>query len=222
MMASVPRCTECGKPLVYEDGSPKPAGTLTDTVACRSRRARRLKREEKARNDKRKMPPHTREVTDVVNGNVKDAAHEVLKEELRPIVREQMTENVLSGINQLIGLQATAIAALEADLKSQDEGIRQRAYTLLLKYTMGNPSVAPPSTQAAPAGLTVQFNLPRPGDDPTPEVATPSDAEELRTCDQCAGEKPVSQFVAGSSRCGVCHDGLRGLRTEKFGDAYVN
>lgn len=216
-MAATPRCTECGKKLVYEDGTPKPAGTLTDSVACRSKRARRLKREAKARGgDKR--PAHIVEISDE---GLKDVLHEVAKEELRPLVREAMTENVLRGIDRMIGMTELSIDALEEDLKSQDETIRQRAYTLHFKYTFGNPSVAPPSQQAQPGGLTVQFNIPRPGDDPAASIIVASDAEALRTCDQCSAERPAGEFVAGSNRCHLCFDESRSLLQERFGDAYA-
>jgi hypothetical protein len=214
---AVKRCSECPNKLEYPTGEKKPEGTLTCGVACRSKRARRLKREAKARGgDKRAA--HVQEISDgLKDGN---ALHEAAVEEFRPLVREAMTESVLVGIDRLIKATPTALAALEADLTNQDDTIRQRAYTLLLKYTMGNPSVAPPSQAVQPAGMTVQFNLPRPGDDPTPTITVPVEGEELRTCGDCNAEKPVSQFVSGSQRCEVCHDGMRSLLTERFGEAY--
>lgn len=214
---AVARCSECSAKLVYEDGSPKPAGTLTCGPAHRSARARRLKREAKARGgDKRSQ--HVAEVSDALKNG--DALHEAAVDEFRPLVREAMTESVLQGIDRLIQATPTALAALEADLTNPDDTIRQRAYTLLLKYTMGNPSVAPPSQQAAPAGLTVQFNLPRPGDDPAATTSVPVEAEELRSCEDCGAEKSSGEFVAGSNRCQVCHDGMRSMLQERFGDAY--
>lgn len=216
---AVPRCSECPNKLAYEDGSPKPAGTKTCSVKCRSTRARRLKREAAARGgDKRSA--HVQEISDALKGG--DALHQAAVEEFKPLVREAMTESVLQGIDTLIKLTPAAIQCLEQDLSNSDDTIRQRAYTLLLKYTMGNPSVAPPSQQAQPAGLTVQFNLPRPGDDPAATSSVAAESEALRTCQDCSAEKPESQFVAGSSRCEACHDGLRELLREKFGDAYAN
>lgn len=217
---AVKRCSEpgCRNKLEYEDGSPKPEGTLTCSVACRSRRARRLKREAKSRGgDKRSA--HVAEISDKLKSG--DALHEAAVEEFKPLVREAMTAEVLAGIDSLIGMSTAALAALQADLTSSDDTIRQRAYTLWFKYTMGNPSVAPPSQQQQPAGMNVVFQLPRPGDDPSATISVVADSEVLRSCDDCNTEKPESQFVAGSSRCEVCHDGLRELLKEKFGDAYA-
>jgi hypothetical protein len=216
-MAAAKRCSECPAKLTYPTGEPKPAGTLTCSVKCRSARARRLKREAAKRGgDKRSA--HVQEVSDALKDG--DALHEAAVDEFRPLVREAMTDDVLRGIDLLIKATPLALAALQADLTNSDDAIRQRAYTLLLKYTMGNPSVAPPSQQAAPAGLTVQFNLPRPGDDPAATSSTPATSSELRTCDDCGTEKPDSEFEGASNRCQVCHDGMRGLLKQRFGDAY--
>jgi hypothetical protein len=213
-MALAPRCTECGGSL---EG--KPAGTKTDSVACRSKRARRLKRQHKEAGAM-KLREGMHEVSSVVTAGAKDAAHEVMKEELRPLVREAMTEQVLLGIGNLVQVTPRAIELLTRDMESADETIAQRAYTLLLKYTLGNPSVAPPPTHAAPAGLTVVLGLPRPGDETSPEVQQPSEAVELRQCQDCREEKPVDEFIAGSERCSSCFDGMRGLLKDRFGEAY--
>jgi hypothetical protein len=218
-MAATPRCSEpgCTNKLEYEDGSPKPAGTKTCGVKCRSARARRIKREQKKRGGDHR-PEHIQQLADE---GMKDALHEAAVDEFRPLVREAMTASVLQGIDTLIGMSPKAIARLNEDLDNSDDTIRQRAYTLLLKYTMGNPSVAPPSTTAQPAGLTVQFNLPRPGDDPAASTSVAAESEELRTCEDCGAEKQLHEFVAGSNRCGTCHDGVRGMLQERFGDAYT-
>lgn len=203
-------------------GQPKPAGTKTCSDVCRSARARRIKRQKRDAGSTT-LREGAHEASAITNGKVKDAAHEVLKEELRPVVREQMTKDVLSSIGDLINMTPRAIQLLEAQMESNDETISQRAVTLLLKYTLGNPSVAPPSQQAAPGGLTVQFNVPRPGDTTVAEVEPqqPSNADvELRECQDCHEHKPLSDFVAGSERCGKCFDDTRDLLRERFGDAY--
>jgi hypothetical protein len=144
-------------------------------VKCRSARARRLKREAAKRGgDKRSA--HVQEVSDALKDG--DALHEAAVDEFRPLVREAMTDDVLRGIDLLIKATPPPSPRCEADLTNSDDTIRQRAYTLLLKYTMGNPSVAPPSQQAAPGGLTVQFNLPRPGDDPAAASSIPADVSQ--------------------------------------------
>lgn len=214
---AVARCSECSAKLVYEDGTPKPAGTKTCCSAHKSKRARRLKAEAKARSGDRR-PAHVQEISDALKSG--DALHEAAVEEFRPLVREAMTANVLQGIDTLIGMTPAVMAKLQEHMGSSDEVISQRAYTLWFKYTMGNPSVAPPSQQAAPGGLTVQFNIPRPGDDPAAANSVPSDAEALKSCDDCGVEQPESSFVAGSNRCQSCFDGMGSMLAERFGDAY--
>jgi hypothetical protein len=217
---ATPRCSECPNKLLYPTGEPKPAGTKTCSVKCRSTRARRLKREAKERGGKGKLEAHAEAVRAIVRDGEKDALHEAAVDEFRPLVREAMTAAVLRSIDVLIQQTPAAVARLAEDLDHPDPTIRQRAYTLYLKYTLGNPSVAPPSQQAAPGGLTVQFNIPRPGDDPAAASSITADAAELRTCDTCNTEKPASEFEGASNRCGGCFDSMGSMLAERFGDAY--
>lgn len=203
----------------------KPHGTKTCSERCKSQRARRTRRAKQRVAQNAALPPGLKDVSDVVTNGVKDAAHEVLQEELRPIVREMLTEDVLAGISTLVGLTPAAIAKLQEHLESEDETISQRAYTLLLKYTMGNPSVAPPPSTPAQGGLSVVFNVPRPGDTTVPEVIEAealevSDPAAQRECTDCGKPRPESEFVAGSDRCTECFDDMRGMLVERFGDAY--
>ncbi len=214
-MAPASRCTECSASL-----KGRPAGTMTCCTACRSKRQRRLKRQRDKTGQRAVLPEGMAEVSDVVTKGAKDLAHEVLRDELRPIVREALTEDVLHGINTMVGLTPRAIELLQQQMESSDETISQRAVTLLLKYTMGNPSVAPPPTTPAASGLTVLLGMPRPGDAIGSEVAA-SDAEELRACGDCGLDKPEVEFVAGSTRCRACFEGLGNLLEERFGDAYT-
>src|SRR5690606_26913115 len=156
-------------------------------------------RKERAGNASR-LPDHLKDLSEAVRGETKDLGHEVIKEELRPIVRESLTSDVLRDVGALVRMVPKAVQRIAEDLDSSDETIRQRAYTLLLKYTMGNPSVAPPPAEQAPPPMNVVFNLPRP--DTTPEDATPPvEAVELKQCAECATERPSHEFIAGSSRC---------------------
>ena len=214
-MAAIPRCSECGEPLVFpadhpRAGQPKPPGTKTCSDAHRQARARRLKR----RKSRTLADPEVRDMAATVRGELPDVAHEVMKEELAPLVREQMTDEVLQSIDRLIKLTPSAIDCLQQDLASADETIRQRAYTLLLKYTMGNPSVAPPPKEQAPAAMSVVFNVPRPGDVPLP--AEPAESVELRECLDCRATKPAGEFVGSSPKCQACFDGLQAKLTERF------
>jgi hypothetical protein len=125
-----------------------------------------------------------------------------MAEELRPIVREAITEEVLRSIDQLVALTPQAITALEADLESDDGLVRQKAYTLLLKYTVGNAAI---TSEDQPTGLVVNFELPRPGR-VAQEDDLPAEAEELRQCLVCSEEYPTTEFVSGSDRCVTCHE----------------
>lgn len=221
-MAAIRRCSECNEPLVFPEGheragQPKPPGTKTCSDAHRQARARRLKRAQQAASSASKHAPEVRDIAAVARGEMKDVVHEVAKEELRPVVRDAMTEDVLRSIDRLVKLTPQAIDSLEEDLGSADETIRQRAYTLLLRYTMGNPSVAPPPKEQAAQGLQVVFNVPRPGDVPLPaEPAVSVEHEELRQCGDCHESKPASAFVAGSSRCQDCFDTLQAKLAARF------
>ena len=213
-------CSECGELLVDSVGRPKPAGTKTCSPKCRQKRARRIKRAQVAAGAQSKYDVEHQGMAAAVREQVADVTHEVLKEELRPLVREAMTEDVLLNISTLIGLSPKAIAKLEEQMDSEDETISQRAVTLLLKYTMGNPSVAPPPSVQAPAPMSVVFNIPRPGDTTAESsdavTLQPGEADELRECTDCHEEKPDHEFVASSDRCVECFNELRGKVDERF------
>lgn len=223
MAAKLRPCSEpdCSNKLVNEDGTPKPAGTKSCSKSCRQKRARRLAAAKKKSTTQTPYDPAVQDMRAAVAGEVKDAIHETAVEEIRPLVREAMTGSVLTAINTMVGLTPRAIEVLEQQMNSEDEVIAQRAATLFLKYTMGNPSVAPPPTEKAPAPMTVTFNIPRAGD---PTDTTPSgpveldvdDAEELRQCTDCSKHKSESEFVGASSRCQECFDGLHATLAERF------
>lgn len=198
----------------------KPRGTKTCSERCKTHRARRIKRSNALKGQH--LPEGLAEVSEVVTKGARDAAHEVLQDELRPIVREMLTEDVLHSISTLVGLTPRAIEKLTEHLESSDETISQRAYTLLMKYTLGNPSVAPPPSTPQAGGLNVVFNVPRPGDSTAPEVVVPEpdEAAPLRECADCSQSKTEAEFVAGSDRCQECFDGMRGMLVERFGDVY--
>lgn len=132
-----------------------------------------------------------------------------MKEEYRPIVREAMTEDALRAIQRMVGLTPLAVECIEDDLTCGDPTIRQRAYTLLMKYTVGHQAIVRPEEEVS-GQLVVHFNLPRPGDDVESQgAAVELVAEELRCCDMCGKDKAITQFVAGSDRCTTCYDEQR-------------
>lgn len=198
-------CSECSNRL--ERSTQK-----TCSTACRSKRARRLKKQrlEASRKggESNAHPEHLATLAAAVNKNAKQVAHETLKEEMKPIVREAITEDVLKSINDLVALTPKMVAAIEEDLNNEDDKyLRQKAYSLLARYTLGNSSVAPAPATAAPGPMQVVFQLPRPGDDGQPPITV--EVEELRTCMECQATKPAGEFVANSERCQACHDALQ-------------
>ncbi len=139
---------------------------------------------------------------------------EVMKEELRPVVREMLTEDVLRSIQKLVALTPDAVDKIAEDLHSDDLVLRNKAYTLITRYTIGHQSLVPPTEMEA-QGLTVNFHLPRPGDQPDSSDAVTGSAVELdaddefRTCDMCGEEKPITEFIARSFRCSTCFEQQR-------------
>lgn len=199
------RCSECGDTL-----KGRRSNTKTCSDLCRRARTRRLAQENKGE------VPATQQLAQAMTGEFKDEAHEVIREELRPVVREAMTEDVLRAINTMVALTPRAVAALQEDLANEDPVIRQRAYTLLLKYTVGHPAVVQAKDTDPNQQLVVNLNLPRPDASADPEEA---EVVEVRTCDACATEKPTSEFVGFSDRCTECYDRRQTEVLAQFGDA---
>jgi hypothetical protein len=205
------KCPECAEYLLPNARSNQ---VTCGKAACRQGRARRKARSQKkqgVRKDTTLEP-----MREAIRGDIVDVAHEVAKEEIRPAVREAITEDVLDAVKKLVGLTPLMVTAIEQDLVSEVSDIRQRAYTLLARYTLGNPSVAPASAEQQPAAMNVIFNMPRPGDE-TPELSEDTTAAELKTCTECKTEKPSDEFVANSERCVTCHEDLQARVLERFG-----
>lgn len=154
------------------------------------------------------MPEHQKVIEEVVRGERDDVAERVVKEELRPVVREAITEDTLRAIQDLVALTPKVVDAIREDLASDDAVIRQRAYSLVAKYTIGHPAVVKSGEENDSKQIIVNFALPRPGDEPVDAEATAVEleAEDFRQCDLCGADKPVTDFVAGSSRCASCHE----------------
>lgn len=216
----------CGMPLVDNLGRRKPAGTKCCSDNCRGRRLaeqKRLKRERaEATSARMELPEHLRAVADAAAGKVEDVSHEVLVEQVRPIVRDLLTDDVLAGLAKLVGLIPSAIDALQDDINQPDDETadydrRQRAYTLLLKYTAGNATIAPPPAEQAAAPMQVIFAMPRPGDGPAPSPAlSAGEAIELRDCVECEATKPETDFVGSSQRCNTCQAKLEDMIAKRF------
>jgi hypothetical protein len=155
------------------------------------------------------MPDHQAEITARVRSELPDVAHRVIEEEIRPVVRESITADTLRAISKMVALTPHAVAAIQEDLLSDNEVVRQRAYTLIMKYTVGHSALVQPPDQDRTQPLQIHFDLPRPTDAPDPEPDEPEpeveDAEVVRECDTCRADKPESDFVANSDRCVECY-----------------
>ncbi len=211
------RCSECGKSLAG-----RRADVKTCSPNCRVARSRRLKKQRKENLAQAHIAsaytPEQAQIAETVKAST-DIVRDVVREEVTPIVREALTDDVLAGIQKLVRLTPKMIAAIEVDLTHPDDTVRQRAYTLLAKYTLGNPSVAPAPQQAQTAPMQVFFEMPRPGDESsTGDETLESTAVEIKECVECKQEKDETQFVGNSDRCQDCHERLQALVREKFGD----
>lgn len=211
------RCSECGESLAG-----KAPQTKTCSTSCRAKRSRRLKRKG-SHGGGFALPDEMKTMSEVVRQEAPDIAHTVIAEELRPVVREAMTEDVLRSIHSLVALTPNAIAALQQDLESDDAVIRSKATTLVLKYTLGHPALVRPDDTDPGKQLVVNLNLPRPelpaevAGDETHEGEVLDDAVEVRTCDMCTTTLPVADFAADSYRCMKCWDDQRASVIARYG-----
>lgn len=204
-------CSECAQPL-----SSRSVTSKTCSNACRLKRSRRLRRVKRDQEEFEDSYPGAgaQEVAAIVRRESYDAVMRVTQAEVTPIVREALTEDVLRAVQQMIGLTPRAVELLGEDLESEDATIRQRAYTLLIKYTAGHPALLQPKDAEHGAQLVVQFGLPRP--DAADFVPEPTDIVELVTCDMCHEDKPATEFESGSLRCKPCFEEWKANVLEQF------
>lgn len=194
-------CSECGASLAGKDHRQK-----TCSNKCRLARSRRQRRANQEFEDLGEAAQEGgKTIAQIVRTEATDVVSRVLKDQLQPIVREALTEDVLRAISDLVGLTPRAVQAMTEDLESDNEILRQRAYTLLIKYTVGHPAIVKAEDAAAGQQMVVNFVLPRP-DGATDNTAVIAEAEELKVCDICNTEQPANEFVAGSSRCTSCFE----------------
>jgi hypothetical protein len=211
-MPPVRVCSECGDPI-----SGRSVTSKTCSSRCRNKRSRRIRREN--RDAQQFIEQHhdgAQEIRAIVRHEAPDEIKKVMNEELRPIVRESLTEDVLRAISDMIGLTPRAVAALSRDLESEDPLMRQRAYSLCIKYTIGHPALLQRDDTDAGKQLTVNFGLPRPDEQPEQQADAEAEAEELALCDMCQAMKPVSEMVAGSTRCQECFEDWKANIIEQF------
>lgn len=164
------------------------------------------------------LPPHLKVISESVRNENQDVAHEILHDELAPVVRDALTEDVLRGISDMVALTPTIVEKIKEDLESDDANIRQKAYTLVAKYTIGHPAIVRPPDEGATGNLVVNFGLPRPGDAVEHVESDISlEADEVKPCDMCGIDKSITHFVAGSGRCQQCFDEQQAQAKEMIG-----
>lgn len=164
--------------------------------------------------------PAGKTVNEIVRGEAVDVVERIFREELRPVVREAIDEEVLRAIKGMVGLTPAAITALADDLGSDDKVIRQRAYSLIVKYVLGNPAVTPTREEGKPP-FQVNFQLPR-----GTEVSTSADTEavstyddETRPCIVCGQQRREDEYTAGAPTCNVCMAKRRAMVEAAMGPA---
>lgn len=196
-------CSECSNLL-----SGSRPGTKTCSPSCRQKRSRRIKRIKREEQEFQKSNPEAAQlISDMLHRERPDYVKNVIQKELQPIVRDALTEDTLRAIQSLIGLTPRIVELISQDLEHDDPVVRQKAYSLIMKYTVGHPAMVKADDAAGAGQLIVNFGLPRPDSQALDQPAL--EAEELKTCDMCGEDKPESAMVAGSSRCQSCFDNWR-------------
>lgn len=195
-------CSECGDSLAG-----KHSQAVTCSGRCRGARSRRLAREKKRAEEKGALTDDERQVRELVTGERDSVVRDVVREEIRPAVREAITQDVMKSLNELVGLTPRAVEAIKEDLFADDLNRRQRAYTLLMKYTVGHSALV--SSEEEDKSMIVNFNLPRPevvdSTDEVVEAAVVLEESEIKACDLCGETKSIQEFVASSDRCKDCY-----------------
>jgi hypothetical protein len=187
-MAARRVCLNCGKPL---------QGKARRSCSDRCRKALERQRSRDAGPGSRESL--AREIHD--DRGTRSALREAVVQELRPVVREAIDEQVIQAIGQFVKLAPAALAALQEDLTAEDAQIRQRAYTLVAKFMLDNQHITP-ARQDHPA-LQIHVDLPRPG----AEAAPAPTSDEGRRCVECNLAKPIYEFApTNAPMCQACQE----------------
>jgi hypothetical protein len=159
-------------------------------------------------------------------------AADVLLEPARGPASERAEARRGTGDSGEVNAIPKAAQTIVQDLDDPDPDVHQKAATLLLKYTLGNSSIAPPPVGAQDsAPMQVFIGMPQQGapaavDSEATEVPeieavpqAPEQAEEPeRECLECHLFKPPSEFVGASHRCNDCQKKLMDSVTERYPD----
>jgi hypothetical protein len=148
-------------------------------------------------------------------GDKQGIIEEIFREELRPHVREAITEGTVKGIHALVTLMPELVESLRGDLDSIDPVARGRAQTLLAKYTMG---FMDPKAEQANRPLTINLAaMPSPDNLGLGEAVPNLDEQPWIECARCHEERPASDFEEGAPRCNSCQAEIRAAVQETYG-----
>lgn len=153
---------------------------------------------------------------------VQAATEAAIKEAVEQTIEEALTADVKKALQRAVQLTPKAIDAIEKDLESENEFLRQHAYQTLLKYTIGSQNLVPDMGEDKQPMTVVIEGLARPTEPIVTERQKPHTASELeetlsddstpasyRICDSCGQPKPAEEFMGNSNRCTVCFDRIR-------------
>lgn len=163
--------------------------------------------------------PATQRMRDAIRHHQDDAIKDAIQEAVTPVVREALTDDTVKAIHDLLALTPLAVAAIEADLIQEDSAERrQKAYTLLMKYTAGHPALMP-TVDPQPPAIVVNFpGMPRPDEQVVIEGTAQDVVEEGEPDFICAGcglQLPDEQRAApGAPNCGGCFARQQARKTE--------
>lgn len=139
-------------------------------------------------------------------------ALETVRQQVAPVVLEVLTESVKEQLKVLTEMLPEALAALRKNLDSKDEAEVRHAAGLILRYTVGNTSVAPAGADSGQAPIQINFGVPQQGEDTSDadgsvlELDEVEPVDDTRECLECHLWKPAAEFVGNSYRCQSCHD----------------
>ncbi len=202
---------------------------VTCSATCRTQRKRRT--------DKGRPEPYGPERRAEILAGIRATAEEgavamaqeIMREEIRPVVREALTSEVMSAIGDMVALLPLSIAGLRAEMEGVplivdgvvmrdhknnviyaiDGDRRLKAIAMLHKATVGSAGLAPQAPDAKAPPIAINF-----GDVPRPNWDADTTAAPLRECEICEEDRPEDDFVGGSNRCASCDAELRAQAEE--------
>lgn len=202
------KCANCGTEFEPRSGNQK----FCDNPECKPahyRKRTERRQAEKAALEAMRDPAYAEVFSE---SEERTLLQTILREELQPFVREQISEETIQAIGKLYKLVPKALAVLQADLSHPDPVVRQKAVTLIMRYSMSD-SLLPKQEDTSPQ---MHVHVPASLQVPAPEaidstVAEDSDVHVLgqRQCEQCGEHKPADQFEGNARRCQRCVDSFR-------------